>query len=176
MMDYNNMSRGSSRSGYGNNTRSNFNREPRQANNVQPVMTLFDIKDYDVVDTAEKVIVSLKKDKYNKISLTTSQIRKFLTAVNVVRNKVDLYKGQNKGNKTMSEEIAAEVKFLKVTLLYQAAKASHNRDISVKDFVEKSRIDEVVADIGTDIVKFEKLCKYVEALVAFHKFNGGKDK
>lgn len=171
MMDYNNMSRSSSNTRYANSTGNNFNRGLRRDNGMQPIKPLFDIKDYDVVDAAEIVINSLKMNKEGKITLTTSQIRKFLTAVNVVRNKVDLYKSQNKGSRIMSEEIAAEVKFLKVNLLYQAG-----RESIVQRFMEKSQLDKIISDIGTDIAKFEKLCRYVEALVAFHKFNGGKDK
>ena len=50
------------------------------------------------------------------ITLKTNQIRKFLTAVNVVRNKVDLYKAKNKGAESLSKELTAEIKFLKVNL------------------------------------------------------------
>ena len=51
----------------------------------------------DIVDKAEKVIQSLQRpDKRNPdkmvMDLTTSQIRKFLTAVNILKNKIDVYK------------------------------------------------------------------------------------
>lgn len=126
---------------------------------------------YDVVDDAEKVIKNLEKDKYGKIALTTSQVRKFLTAVNVVRNKVDLYVAQNKNSAELSSELIAEVKFLKVNLLYQAG-----RSATVKQFMDTSNLAAIIDDVGSNLKKFQKLCKYVEALVAYHKFNGGKDK
>ena len=127
--------------------------------------------DYDVVGDAEKVINNLEKDKYGKIALTTSQVRKFLTAINVVRNKVDLYIAQNKETKELSSELVAEVKFLKVNLLYQAGRIN-----TVKQFMNTANLGNIIDNVGNDTKKFQKLCKYVEALVAYHKFYGGKDK
>mgnify|MGYP004533654917 FL=1 len=127
---------------------------------------------YSPVDDGEKVIKNIKKNKYNEIALTTSQIRKFLTAVNVVRNKVELFKAQNKACDALSRELTAEVKFLKVNLLYQAGK---DKSGTVKNFVEVANLEAIINDIGNDLQKFADFCKYVEALVAYHKFLGGKD-
>lgn len=127
---------------------------------------------YSPVDDGEKVIKNIKKNKYNEIALTTSQIRKFLTAVNVVRNKVELFKAQNKACDALSRELTAEVKFLKVNLLYQACK---DKSGTVKNFVEVANLEAIIDDIGNDLQKFAKFCKYVEALVAYHKFLGGND-
>ena len=127
---------------------------------------------YSPVDDGEKVIKNIKKNKYNEIALTTSQIRKFLTAVNVVRNKVELFKAQNKACDALSRELTAEVKFLKVNLLYQAGK---DKSGTVKNFVEVANLEAIIEDIDNDLQKFADFCKYVEALVAYHKFLGGKD-
>ena len=126
--------------------------------------------EYDVVDKAEQTIKGLERDKFNNIRLTKSQIRKFLTAVNVVKNKVDVEKSKTADKELLSADMAAEVKFLKVSILYQAG-----REKAVKDFVEKAEIAKIIVDIGNDASKFNKFCKYVEALVAFHKFYGGRD-
>lgn len=154
--------------GYGQASKPAGNRQGYNKNTAPAfVVTL----NYDPVDAAEKVINYLEKDKYGNIALTTSQIRKFLTAVNVVRNKVDLYIAQNKYADELSIELAAEVKFLKVNLLYQAGRAK-----AVKDFMEISNLAAIIGDVDKNIKKFKRLCKYVEALVAYHKFMGGKDK
>mgnify|MGYP002672598824 FL=1 len=154
--------------GYGQASKPAGNRQGYNKNTAPAfVVTL----NYDPVDAAEKVINYLEKDKYGNIALTTSQIRKFLTAVNVVRNKVDLYIAQNKYADELSIELAAEVKFLKVNLLYQAGRAK-----AVKDFMEISNLAAIISDVDKNIKKFQRLCKYVEALVAYHKFMGGKDK
>lgn len=65
-----------------------------------------------------------------------------------------------------------EIKFLKVNLLYQAGK---DKKEIVKDFVEKAKLATIINGIGSDLDKFNKFCKYVEALVAYHKYYGGKD-
>ena len=154
--------------GYGQASKPAGNRQGYNKNTAPAfVVTL----NYDPVDAAEKVINYLEKDKHGNIALTTSQIRKFLTAVNVVRNKVDLYIAQNKYADELSIELAAEVKFLKVNLLYQAGRAK-----AVKDFMEISNLAAIIGDVDKNIKKFQRLCKYVEALVAYHKFMGGKDK
>lgn len=146
------------------------------AQNIRPNMQIkgqqFDFESFDVVTEAEKAIKELQyKDRYNKIDVTTSQIRKFLTAVNVVRNKVDLYKAKNKGAEALSKELTAEIKFLKVNLLYQAGRTD-----AVKQFMTVSKLDIIIDGIGDSLARFVKFTKYVEALVAYHKFLGGKDK
>lgn len=105
----NNMREQLVKAGYAQNSRPNMQKKGQQ----------FDFESFDVVTEAEKAIKELQyKDRYNKnkIDVTTSQIRKFLTAVNVVRNKVDLYKAKNKGAEALSKELTAEIKFLKVAL------------------------------------------------------------
>lgn len=159
----NNMREQLIRAGYAQNSRPNMQKKGQQ----------FDFESFDVVTEAEKAIEGLKyKDKNNRdrIDVTTSQIRKFLTAVNVVRNKVDLYKAKNKGAEALSKELTAEIKFLKVNLLYQAG-----RTVAVKQFMTISKLDVIIDSIGDSLARFVKFTKYVEALVAYHKFLGGRD-
>ncbi len=159
----NNMRKQLIRAGYAQNSRPNMQKKGQQ----------FDFESFDVVTEAEKAIEGLKyKDKNNRdrIDVTTSQIRKFLTAVNVVRNKVDLYKAKNKGAESLSKELTAEIKFLKVNLLYQAG-----RTVAVKQFMTISKLDVIIDSIGDSLARFVKFTKYVEALVAYHKFLGGRD-
>lgn len=157
----NNMREQLVRAGYAQNSRPNMQKKGQQ----------FDFENFDVVTEAEKAIKELQyKDRYNKIDVTTSQIRKFLTAVNVVRNKVDLYKAKNKGAEALSKELTAEIKFLKVNLLYQAGRIA-----AVKQFMTVSKLDIIIDGIGDSLARFVKFTKYVEALVAYHKFLGGRD-
>lgn len=157
----NNMREQLVKAGYAQNSRPNMQKKGQQ----------FDFDNFDVVTEAEKAIKELQyKDRYNKIDVTTSQIRKFLTAVNVVRNKVDLYKAKNKGAEALSKELTAEIKFLKVNLLYQAGRTD-----AVKQFMTVSKLDIIIDGIGDSLARFVKFTKYVEALVAYHKFLGGRD-
>lgn len=130
----------------------------------------------NMVDKAELAIKSIgKPDKNNPnklyIKLKTNQIRKILTAVNILKNKVDIYKIAKSKEKKLDEELQMEIEFLRVNMSYQAG-----RDNLVREFIEKADLLNMVKDINGDIKAFEKFCKYVEALVAFHKFYGGQDK
>lgn len=124
----------------------------------------------DIVKDASEAIGSLVKDGKGNIRLTTSKIRKILSIIGVLRNKINIFKLHHYGEKNLSEELVREVKFLGVTLAYESG-----RDIVVKDFVEKTKLSTKVNDVGSSIEKFDELCKYVEALVAYHKYSGGRD-
>lgn len=127
----------------------------------------------DIVRKAENVINLLKCPNRRGdlvITLKTNQIRKFLTAVNITANKVSIYRSKYPQNKQLSDELADEIRYLQVKLVYQAG-----RDKVVKDFIDKAELLPMVKGIGNSIVKFEKFCRYVEALVAYHKYYGGKD-
>lgn len=124
----------------------------------------------DIGKEAEEVILALKKQNNDRIYLKTSQIRKFLTAVNAITNKVNIYKAKHLDMTTLPDELAGEVQFLKVKAAYQAG-----RDRAVKDFMIKSQMKDEIQRIGTSIAKYEEFARYIEALVAYHKFYGGKD-
>ena len=72
----------------------------------------------------------------------------------------------------LTPELAAEVKFLKVKLAYQAGKDQRG---NVRDFVEKAQLRQRLDRIGTSIRAYENFARYMEALVAYHKFHGGRD-
>ena len=123
----------------------------------------------NIVDQAEVVIQGLETDRFGNVCLKTSKIRKFLSSVNIIRNEVLALKGAKK-DMVLTEDMALEVKMLKANILYQAG-----RDKFVQEFIDKSHIIEKIDAVGTDYKKFDLLCKYIEALVAFHKYYGGAD-
>lgn len=134
------------------------------------------------VDRADKVMRALSEEtqKNNGSKMvTTSQIRKFLTAVNRVNGKIDQFKNGNKSSAsgTIPEDLQMEIKFLKVKLAYQIGRADAGRNKSnpVKDFADKSGLFAEIDSIGNNLERYENFARYVEALVAFHKFYGGKD-
>lgn len=139
----------------------------------------------DVVKKAENVIENIVGQNNNNGRYqsrpgsqlpTTSQIRKFLSSVNVLLNKVNKEKREvlkeKKGSKEnellLSDKLAEEIKYLKINIAYDSG-----RDRKVKAFFEKAEMAKKVDEIDNSINKFEKFAKYVEALVAYHKFNGG---
>lgn len=134
------------------------------------------------VDRADKVMRALSEEaqKSNGSKMvTTSQIRKFLTAVNQVNGKIDQFKNGNKSSASgrIPEDLQMEIKFLKVKLAYQIGRADSGRYRAnpVKEFADKSGLIGEIDKIGDSLERYENFARYVEALVAFHKFYGGKD-
>ncbi len=125
----------------------------------------------DVVQEAENVIESLRKDRFGKPDIATSQLRKFLSAVNVMNNKVLVSKVEANGEKVvLPDAMVAEIKYLKVKAIYQAG-----RDPKAREFVEKAKLGQWIDSIGNSREKYEEFSRYMEALVAWHKFKGGRD-
>ncbi len=128
----------------------------------------------DKVDLAQNVMkkLSTATDKWGKPAMvTTSQLRRFLTAVNTVTGKVEQYQNETGEQGNLSADLAAQVKFLKVKLAYQVGRQGK----VVADFEKEADLMAAIDSIGSDAKKYEEFARYVEALVAFHKFYGGKD-
>lgn len=140
----------------------------------------------DYVAKAESVIKQLSRNEENEILLNTSQLRKILSAITDVKNKVIVEAAKNKDNiKKISPELQLEIRFLKTILVYQAGreieknkeknnknnKKSNNITINaVDEFIEKADLISLLDKIGDDLKRFYQFCKYIEALVAFHKY------
>lgn len=99
-----------------------------------------------------------------RFSLTTTQIRKFLSGVSSLTNRISPL-DENK----LPQEIIDEVQMLKVRLAYQAGRKGYE---PVKPLYEhfKTTMTEV-----KEKDTWLKFANYVEAVVAYHRYYGGKD-
>lgn len=122
------------------------------------------------VDEAEKVIISLDKDKYDNIKLTTSKIRNLLSMISNIYNEAIHIEGDK-----LTEEIISKIQYLRMRFVYEVGRDQKNNS-GVKGFYEKAKIKENIAKIKDSKEQCILFCKYFEALVAYHKFYGGKDK
>ena len=125
----------------------------------------------DYVTRAESVIKSLsrKNNKNKDINLTTSQLRKFLAMANEIDNKIKLCELKDEiKDDILPESIKNEILSMKVKLVYQSG-----RENDVKEFVEKSKIMNDIDDINGKASNFKAFFNYLEALVAYRKFEGG---
>ena len=102
----------------------------------------------------------------NITSISTSQIRKFLSAVNKINNKV---KYQN-DSEELSNDIVDEIAYMRVQFAYIVGKNNTNE---MKELYKK--LDPAMAEIKTSKAAFINFARYVEAIIAYHKFHGGKD-
>ena len=118
------------------------------------------------VDVAESVILALKNENNGRLALTTSKIRGLLSMTASIYTDV-----QRDRSKTLSEELQSRVQYLRMRVAYEAG-----RDPVVKKFVIKAELLEQLSSIRADNERLLLFCRYMEALVAYHRYHGGNDK
>ena len=121
------------------------------------------------VDLAEKTIKDLsnRTDKRgrNIPLLSTSKIRKILSMSADIYNDVKRLSGD-----TIDDEMKSRVQYLRMHVAYEAG-----RDRAVKDFINAARLLEIIQEIGSSKEQLILFCHYMEALVAYQRYFGGKD-
>lgn len=98
----------------------------------------------------------LEAESKGKPSVTMTQIRKFLSAVNSIQNKIQA----DEKNYNYSE-----IQYIRIKLAYQTGRF---RDL--KGFF--AELDPIIKEIKTP-ADFKKFAQLMEAIVAYHKFYGG---
>lgn len=115
-----------------------------------------------------------QKDKYIPL-ISTSQIRKFLSAVNKINNKIEY---QNNSD-VLSKDIVDEIAYMRVQFAYIVGKNKDNnkKNMEIKKSFEKlhEKLDTAMANIKNSKSEFISFARYVEAIIAYHKFYGGRD-
>lgn len=130
----------------------------------------FNQKDY--VKCAENVIKFLKKENFgvvgSKETLSTSKIRNILSSTSEIYDMVRF-----QGPEAVRDKLA----YLKVKLIYQSG-----RYPVVKRFVEVSKLIQALDRLEVKYYQQPEekamiilFCRYMEALVAYFKYYGGKD-
>ena len=124
------------------------------------------IDELNYVDTANNVILALKNDdKFGKLTLTTSKIRNLLSMTSALYTDA-----QQQREDKLSTEMQSRVQYLRMRVAYDAG-----RDQTVKSFVVKAELLEQLSAIRDDRKKLLLFCRYMEALVAYHRVHGGQD-
>ena len=127
------------------------------------------IDDTNYVDKAEKAIKELssktsKKGKPIPI-VTTSKIRNLLAMVSDIYNDVN-----NNKDEKLSNDIVGRIGYMKLRFYYEAG-----RENSVKSLLETAKVFDIIGEIGNSRSNYILFSRYMEALVAFRKYYGGKD-
>lgn len=121
--------------------------------------------DLDKVESTIKELKTKKNQRGKPIGLlTVSQIRNLLAMSADILNEVLEYPEEN-----LSEELLDRVSYLTVRFYYEAG-----RDEKVKSFIETAKLLPFLKGIKTR-KQYIQYYQYMEALVAFHKYHGGKD-
>lgn len=131
------------------------------------------LREKDYVEKAENAIKELKKIKNPKNGkyvemLTTSKIRNLLAMAADIYNDVINTTGDQLG-----EDVCGRIDYLKVRFIYEVGRDNENK---VRNFVEKAEIIECIDEIQGSKKNYILFNRYMEALVAYHRFYEGKDK
>ena len=113
------------------------------------------------VDEAERVMSELKA----KRGITTSKIRAIYALV------ADIYNVENlRSEAELLEESQLKLMRLRVRIIYDAG-----REQAVRAFVEKAQLLEYIKGIGKSRTEMIQFAHYMEALVAYHRYYGGRE-
>lgn len=126
------------------------------------------INEENYVDFAEGVIGKLIfTDNYGnkKVNLSTSKIRSILAMSAELYNEVLLLESEK-----LDKNILSRLDYLRIRMLYDAGREPKK----VKKFIEVAKLLEIIKSITTK-KEYILFYHYMEALVAFHKYNGGED-
>ena len=119
------------------------------------------------VEDAEKVFKDWYSTRDKKI--TTSKIRGLLSGMSDIYNDVVRVEGEE-----LPQDIVDRIQYLKVQFVYEYGR-DDKKDGSVRRLINEAKILNKIDQIGTSKKKFIEMERYMEALVAYHRFYGGKD-
>ena len=127
------------------------------------------IDETNYVDKAEQAIKELKQKKDPKgreiAIVTTSKIRNLLAMVSDIYNDV-----VNNKEEKLSKDIVGRIGYMKLRFYYEAG-----RESSVKSLLEQAKVFDIINEIGDSRSNYILFSRYMEALVAFRKYYGGRD-
>lgn len=115
---------------------------------------------------ADRVIQELSQTTRGYRDFTTSKIRSILAMVSEIYNDV-----LNEQDEVLGPELQSRIEYLKVRLVYECGREPR----VVKPFVTRAGLLDLLNGIGDSRDNFKKFSRYMEALVAYHRFHGGRD-
>lgn len=130
------------------------------------------INETNYVDKAEKAIRSLR-DKAEQQQrgrgelkiVTTSKIRNLLAMTADIYNQVMICQ-----NDKLNDDLKGRIEYLRVRFMYECG-----REVLVKNFVEEADVLPILKEINGSKKNYILFSRYMEALIAFHRYYGGKD-
>ena len=130
----------------------------RKNENRKPHIKASDYANY--VDRAEAVIKNLRHN-----DITTSKLRNILAMAADIYNDIKIDKSE-----IISEENRKRLEYLRVRMIYEAGRDQEG----VKEFLKESDLCNELKKVNGKKTKYVDFYHYLEALVAFHKYNGGE--
>lgn len=157
---------------YSNSSYGSFNRSytggaqsrPQQRTNYsQPPVEIRPEKiPEDYIDRADAIMKEMSEQRQN---ITTSKIRNLLSRVSGIYDAERL-----RTEPALTKESIAGIGMMRIRTAYECG-----RDRDTKLFVEKARLLQYLKGIGDSREDLIAFAHYMEALVAYHRFYGGKE-
>lgn len=119
------------------------------------------------VDLAEEIMhkeLTSNGQKNQKV-ITTSKLRNWFSIAN------DIYNVESRSSEIgLKPESCTKLLNLRVRIVYDAGK-----DSKIKDFVTSANLLSYIKGIGSSREQMIRFAQYMEALVAYHKYFGGRE-
>lgn len=123
------------------------------------------VNEEDYVKHADEVMKDIVENE-RKDKLTTSKIRNILAMFSDIYNEVMF----DSESTELSANTKSKINYMTIRLAYECG-----REKAVDSFNKQSDLLENIKRIGKNKEKFILVFHYMEALVAYHRFYGGKD-
>ena len=124
------------------------------------------------VDEAERIMRALIS---SGTTVTTSKIRNLLSLV------TDIYNEENiRTEEKLRPESVVKLNLMRVRVAYEygrdnGASVGKDKVYPMREFITQAHLREYLKGISTDRADLIRFAHYMEALVAFHRYLGGKE-
>ena len=123
-------------------------------------------------DDAAKLLIEIANKlgaELKQLGFTTSQIRNVFGVVRSLDQRVRADSAEQ-----LADDVYRELLMLKPKLAYQKARASTRDATSAADLL-KQVFDTAIDTIGRNRVYFERFMDFFEAILAYHRYHGGRN-
>lgn len=142
-----------------------YNKKQSQQYEKKPKFDASKLNKSNYVEWAEKIIKNHQQEmkKMEKSPVTTNQVRNLLELLNILRERLRIERV-----KKLDEDMQGQVQYIKLRFVYAAGRDNESK--GVRNFIQRSGMIECFDTVGDSIEQYELVCKYMEALVAYHKY------
>ena len=130
--------------------------------NIPHVFSAEELNQLNYVDLAQKVIDKHYQNEGKK-TITTNQLRNFLELTNELREQL-----RTGHVEKLDADMMSQVQYIKLRLIYAAGR--DEGDNGVFKFMQCSSLIECLDTVGDSPQQYLLVCKYLEALIAYHKW------
>lgn len=125
------------------------------------------------VELAEAVILEMQKEEEQAEAMGARKLPKLTTSKirNLLAMSMDIYNDVlERKEEKLDRDLLGRINYLKVRMVYEAG-----REDAVRRFVDTANLVKYITEIKDSKQAYLLFSRYMEALVAYHRFHGGKD-